>query len=132
MLKTIKFGRNSAKLLAISLTTRKLQFYNFCFADLLVHDIQEVKRLQAGFVHLFRLETVFREGKIWFCVQDPPKKLGEKRSGASLVEMQVNLNNQLNAARASNIPTLKSHLFEIGNRCYTDTAILPQISILIW
>ena len=25
-----------------------------------------------------------------------PKKLGEKQSGASLVEMEVNLNNQLN------------------------------------
>ena len=101
------------------LQREKLQ--NFCFADLLVHDIQEVKRLQAGFVHLFRLETVFREGQIWFCVQDPPKKLGGNRSGASLVEMQVNLM----SARASYMPTLKSHLFEIGNRCYTDITILP-------
>ena len=35
----IRFGKNFTKLLAISLAARKLQSYNFCFADLLVHDI---------------------------------------------------------------------------------------------
>ena len=43
----------------------KLQ--NFGFADLLVHDIQEVKRLQVGFVDPVRLK---REEKKGFCAQD--------------------------------------------------------------
>ena len=55
LLQIVEFGRNSAKWSRhFTYSEKHYNSIRFCFADLLVHDIKEVKRLQAGFVSLFR------------------------------------------------------------------------------